>query len=153
MATSTLVTDYLGYGTAASRPASPSLPTGGIGIYFATDTGAVGLSSQLNSMANGDILSNISGSFGVPTGNKVQCYSRLSAHNLRSSSAMPLPSWSSPRCIFSAPNSHSSLVNFVPSKLLAQTSVRSVISWLKRSGAFRKPNCLDAHVGDCTRHS
>jgi hypothetical protein len=79
MATSTLVTDYLGYGTAASRPASPNLPTGAVGIYFATDTGAVSLwngsawvtisSSQLNSMANLDILSNISGSAAVPTGN------------------------------------------------------------------------------------
>jgi hypothetical protein len=39
MASSTLIVDYLGFGTHAARPASPSLPTGGIGIYLESDTG------------------------------------------------------------------------------------------------------------------
>lgn len=39
MTTSTLITDYLGRGTAASRPASVNVPSGGIAVYYATDTG------------------------------------------------------------------------------------------------------------------
>lgn len=35
------IVDYLGYGTAAARPASLSLTTGAIGIYYATDTSAL----------------------------------------------------------------------------------------------------------------
>lgn len=38
MTASTLITDYLGRGLAASRPASPSVPSGGIAVYYATDT-------------------------------------------------------------------------------------------------------------------
>lgn len=37
MATSTRIVDYLGYGTLASRPASPNVPTNGIALYYATD--------------------------------------------------------------------------------------------------------------------
>lgn len=39
MAVSTLITDYLGKGLAASRPASPVVATGALALYFATDTG------------------------------------------------------------------------------------------------------------------
>lgn len=35
------IVDYLGYGTAAARPASLSLTTSAIGIYYATDTNAL----------------------------------------------------------------------------------------------------------------
>ncbi len=35
---STLVTDYLGRGTHAARPASPPIPAGGTAFYFETDT-------------------------------------------------------------------------------------------------------------------
>lgn len=38
MAGSTLITDYLGEGTHAARPTSPSVPTGGTAIYYETDT-------------------------------------------------------------------------------------------------------------------
>lgn len=41
MAYSTLITDYLGEGPAASRPASLNIAPTALGIYFATDTGAV----------------------------------------------------------------------------------------------------------------
>lgn len=33
-----LITQYLGQGVAASRPATPSVATGGLAFYFATDT-------------------------------------------------------------------------------------------------------------------
>lgn len=36
-----LLIDYLGSGTAASRPASPSLYSGSVGIYYATDTSVI----------------------------------------------------------------------------------------------------------------
>ncbi|GBQ20523.1 hypothetical protein ACLRDC_10680 [Gluconacetobacter sacchari] len=39
MGNSTLITDYLGYGPIAARPAAPSLPAGCLGLYYATDTG------------------------------------------------------------------------------------------------------------------
>jgi hypothetical protein len=39
--TSTLITDYLGAGLAASRPAAPTPPSGGLVVYIATDTGVV----------------------------------------------------------------------------------------------------------------
>lgn len=38
MATSTLITDYLGEGTHAARPASPNVPTGATALYYETDT-------------------------------------------------------------------------------------------------------------------
>jgi hypothetical protein len=38
---STLITAYLGQGTAAARPATPTLATGTIGWYYATDTGVL----------------------------------------------------------------------------------------------------------------
>lgn len=38
---SSIITDYIGCGLAAARPATPNLATGAFGIYFATDTGAV----------------------------------------------------------------------------------------------------------------
>lgn len=41
MGNSTLITDYLGYGTLADRPAAPALPAGCLGLYYATDTGQV----------------------------------------------------------------------------------------------------------------
>jgi hypothetical protein len=37
--TTTLITDYLGAGVAASRPATPAVPVGGLAAYIATDTG------------------------------------------------------------------------------------------------------------------
>ena len=41
MAASTLITDYIGYGTHAARPASPTLPSGGMGLYLESDTGCL----------------------------------------------------------------------------------------------------------------
>ncbi len=41
MASSTRILDYLGYGTHAARPASPNVPTGGIALYYETDTPAL----------------------------------------------------------------------------------------------------------------
>lgn len=41
MGSSTLITDYLGYGTVAARPVAPSLPAGCLGVYYATDTGQI----------------------------------------------------------------------------------------------------------------
>ncbi|MBB2205619.1 hypothetical protein [Gluconacetobacter takamatsuzukensis] len=41
MGNSTLITDYLGYGTVAARPAEPNLPAGCLGVYYATDTGQI----------------------------------------------------------------------------------------------------------------
>lgn len=38
MTASTLITDYVAYGTFASRPATPTLATGAAAYYFATDT-------------------------------------------------------------------------------------------------------------------
>jgi hypothetical protein len=39
--TSTLIIDYLGVGLASARPATPNLFAGALGLYFATDTGAL----------------------------------------------------------------------------------------------------------------
>jgi hypothetical protein len=39
--TSTLIIDYLGVGVAASRPATLTLAAGGLGLYWATDTGVL----------------------------------------------------------------------------------------------------------------
>ncbi len=41
VANSTLIVDYLGEGPAASRPVSLTISSAALGIYFATDTGAV----------------------------------------------------------------------------------------------------------------
>lgn len=38
MTSSTLITDYMGRGTHAARPASPNVPATGIAIYYETDT-------------------------------------------------------------------------------------------------------------------
>lgn len=38
MPASTLITDYMGVGLASARPAGPSLGTGVLGVYYATDT-------------------------------------------------------------------------------------------------------------------
>lgn len=38
MTTSTLITDYLGEGLHAARPATPNIPAGGTAIYYETDT-------------------------------------------------------------------------------------------------------------------
>jgi hypothetical protein len=38
MANSTLIIDYIGYGTAASRPTTPPVASGVLALYFATDT-------------------------------------------------------------------------------------------------------------------
>ena len=38
MSSSTLITDYLGRGTHAARPASPPIPAGGTAFYYETDT-------------------------------------------------------------------------------------------------------------------
>lgn len=38
MASSSRIIDYLGEGTHAARPVTPTLPTGGIGLYYETDT-------------------------------------------------------------------------------------------------------------------
>ncbi|ACI52309.1 conserved hypothetical protein [Gluconacetobacter diazotrophicus PA1 5] len=41
MGNSTLITDYLGYGPAAGRPAAPAVPAGCLGLYYAADIGQV----------------------------------------------------------------------------------------------------------------
>lgn len=41
MTASTIITDYLGRGLFASRPASPNIPSGGTAWYYATDTTAL----------------------------------------------------------------------------------------------------------------
>ncbi len=41
MTASTVITEYLGVGVAASRAVSPNVPTGGAAWYYATDTGVV----------------------------------------------------------------------------------------------------------------
>ena len=41
MSSSTLIVDYLGAGTHASRPVSPNVPSGGCAIYVETDTGSI----------------------------------------------------------------------------------------------------------------
>jgi hypothetical protein len=38
MSSGTIITDYLGRGTAAARPVTPPVPTGGTSFYYATDT-------------------------------------------------------------------------------------------------------------------
>jgi hypothetical protein len=38
MSSSTLVTDYVGRGTHAARPATPNVPAGSTAIYYETDT-------------------------------------------------------------------------------------------------------------------
>lgn len=43
MSHSSIITDYLGQGVAASRPASLSIAATAVGFYYATDTGALSL--------------------------------------------------------------------------------------------------------------
>jgi hypothetical protein len=43
MSTSSLLITYLGQGVAASRPSAPSIGTGVLGVYYATDTHALSL--------------------------------------------------------------------------------------------------------------
>ncbi len=79
MTTSSIIIDFLGEGTAASRPASLTINPAALGIYYATDTMALSLwngsgwdsfsGGSLPSIANGDILANISGSTATPSGN------------------------------------------------------------------------------------
>lgn len=44
--TSGVITTYLGQGTAAARPATPSIPSGGIAFYWATDTDALSVYAE-----------------------------------------------------------------------------------------------------------
>jgi hypothetical protein len=39
MASSSLITDYLGRGALSGRPSHPNIPPGAIAVYYATDTG------------------------------------------------------------------------------------------------------------------
>lgn len=55
MTSSSKITDYIGCGLAAARPATPSLASGSFGIYYATDTGAL-------TIWNGSSWSSLSGS-------------------------------------------------------------------------------------------
>lgn len=43
MSSGTVIMDYLGRGTAASRPATPLVPAGGTGFYYATDTAVLSM--------------------------------------------------------------------------------------------------------------
>ncbi|MDE2097513.1 MAG: hypothetical protein KGL39_09730 [Patescibacteria group bacterium] len=61
MSSSTLITDYLGRGTHAARPAAPNVPAGGTAAYYETDTGnsfiwSGGAWVQLNSSGGGGVL-------------------------------------------------------------------------------------------------
>lgn len=77
MATSTLIVDYLGADVAASRPASPNVPTGGTAIYYATDTGAVSIwdgtawivIGVIAPIGSNEVYANLTGGSAVPLGN------------------------------------------------------------------------------------
>lgn len=79
MAASSLILDYLGVGVASGRPTSLTLATGALGLYFATDTSVLSLwngsawtsatAGTLPSIADGDLLANISGSSAAPIAN------------------------------------------------------------------------------------
>lgn len=76
MTLSTIITDYLGVGVAASRPTAPNVATGCLAMYFATDTGVLSNWTgsswvsivPLSSIANLDVLANISGGSAAPSG-------------------------------------------------------------------------------------
>jgi hypothetical protein len=81
MTASSLITDYIGCGLAAARPATPSLATGAFGIYYATDTGAL-------SIWNGSSWSPLSGSGTVTS---VTASSPLTGGAITSSGSIGLP--------------------------------------------------------------
>jgi hypothetical protein len=91
MAASTLILDYLGANIAASRPTAPAVPTGGLAVYYATDTGAVSLWSGaswvtigvITPIASGDVLANITGSTAAPIGNTLSDVMDLAFGNSR----------------------------------------------------------------------
>jgi hypothetical protein len=76
MATSTLITDYLGEGLASARPASLSIAGSALGLYVATDTGALSIwysgawhvAGLLPSIASGDLIANTGTGSAVPIG-------------------------------------------------------------------------------------
>ncbi|ACI52196.1 conserved hypothetical protein [Gluconacetobacter diazotrophicus PA1 5] len=77
MASSTLIVDYLGEGPAANRPASLSISSAALGIYYATDTKVLSLwngtgwdsatGDGLSPIVSNTVLGNVSGSSAVPT--------------------------------------------------------------------------------------
>lgn len=79
MTASTLITDYVGRGVAASRPATPNVPTGATAVYYATDTDILSIwdgsawdtinVGGLASIADDRVLANISGGAAAPTAN------------------------------------------------------------------------------------
>ena len=76
--------DYLGNGTAAARPASPSLTTGGIGFYYATDTEALSVwdGAAWNAVSSG-------GGFGTFSGALVTKTADETAANYSAGAAIP----------------------------------------------------------------
>lgn len=74
MASSTLITDYLGEGLASARPASLSIAAGALGLYRATDTGDISAWTGsawvtlgvMPSIAAGDLMANTGSGAAVP---------------------------------------------------------------------------------------
>jgi hypothetical protein len=71
--TTTRITDYLGSGVASARPASLAIASGALGLYFATDTGAMSLwdgawvaLGNMIPIAAGDVLANLGTVTAVP---------------------------------------------------------------------------------------
>lgn len=75
MSHSTLITDYLGTGTIASRPTAPNLPAGCLGVWLASDTGAASLwngsvwqdIASLNTVVSGNGIAQTGSIFGSGT--------------------------------------------------------------------------------------
>lgn len=75
MSHSTLITDYLGTGTLATRPVSPNLPAGCIGVWLASDTGEASLwngtawqdIASVNTIASGNGIAQTGSIFGTGT--------------------------------------------------------------------------------------
>lgn len=75
MSHSTLITDYLGTGTAASRPVAPNLPTGCLGVWLASDTGEASLwngstwqdIASVNTIVSGNGIAQTGSIFGTGT--------------------------------------------------------------------------------------
>jgi|WetSurMetagenome_2_1015567.scaffolds.fasta_scaffold58348_3 hypothetical protein len=75
MGHSTVITDYLGYGLAAARPATPNIPTGCMAWWWSTDTGVLSVwngstwsTSSFSTLPDGQLVANISGGVALPTG-------------------------------------------------------------------------------------
>src|ERR1044072_2422168 len=93
MTGSSLITDYIGVGTAAARPATPSLATGAFGLYYATDTGVLSIwtGAAWTTLSGSGTVTSLVASLGL-TGGTITSTGTITSANSQPQGRLTLPS-------------------------------------------------------------